>query len=92
MKKILAVVAHPDDEALGCLGTLLHYRNKGYKVKVVFMSDGESSRKLSSVKKKKLINSRINQAKLVSKNQNLQTQSFLIFLIINLIQFHYLQL
>ena len=32
------------------------------------MSDGESSRKLSSVKKKKLINSRINQAKLVSKN------------------------
>ena len=42
MKKILAVVAHPDDEALGCLGTLLHFRNKGYKVKVIFMSDGES--------------------------------------------------
>tara|TARA_Y100000591_G_C21675212_1_gene615078 strand:- start:62 stop:745 length:684 start_codon:yes stop_codon:yes gene_type:complete len=79
MKKILAVVAHPDDEALGCLGTLLHFRNKGYKVKVIFMSDGESSRKLSSLKKKKLINSRANQAKLVSKKSKFIKPEFFNF-------------
>ena len=79
MKKILAVVAHPDDEALGCLGTLLHFRNKGYKVKVIFMSDGESSRKLSSLKKKKLINTRANQAKLVSKKSKFIKPEFFNF-------------
>ena len=79
MKKILAVVAHPDDEALGCLGTLLYFRNKGYKVKVVFMSDGESSRKLSSAKRKKFINSRINQAKLVSKKSKFVKPEFFNF-------------
>ena len=45
MKKILVIAAHPDDELLGCGGTLLYYRKLGYKVKVVFLSDGESSRK-----------------------------------------------
>ncbi len=79
MKKILAVVAHPDDEALGCLGTLLYFRNKGYKVKVVFMSDGESSRKLSSAKKKKFINSRTNQARLVSKKSKFTNPEFFNF-------------
>ena len=67
MKKILVIAAHPDDELLGCGGTLLYYRKLGYKVKVVFLSDGESSRKQNDKKIKKLISKRAKQAELVSK-------------------------
>ena len=55
MKKILVICAHPDDEFLGCGATLLYYVKKGYKIKVVFLSDGETSRN-------------INQNKLIFKN------------------------
>ena len=44
MKKILVIAAHPDDELLGCGATLLYYKMLGYKIKIVFLGDGESSR------------------------------------------------
>ncbi len=44
MKKILVVVAHPDDEVLGCGGTLLKSAEKGAKIKTVIVSEGVSSR------------------------------------------------
>lgn len=43
-KKILVVAAHPDDEVLGCGGTMARYAKNGDHVNVVFMSDGVSSR------------------------------------------------
>jgi len=76
MKKILVFAAHPDDEALGCMGTLLYFRSKGYKIKISFMSDGESSRKQSANKKMKLIKSRMEQAKLVSKKSKFLEPNF----------------
>ena len=84
------MAAHPDDEILGCGGSLLYYKSKGYKIRVIFMSDGESSRNLKNKRKEKqLITIRKNQAKLVSKNQNLLIQSSLIIQIIKWIQFLY---
>ncbi len=44
MKKIFVVAAHPDDEVLGCGGTLLKHINEGDKVYVLFVSDGVSGR------------------------------------------------
>ena len=44
--KILVVVAHPDDEVLGCGGTIARFAKQGYEVNILVISDGESSRNL----------------------------------------------
>tara|TARA_B100000686_G_C16594727_1_gene865334 strand:+ start:277 stop:963 length:687 start_codon:yes stop_codon:yes gene_type:complete len=44
-KNILVVASHPDDEVLGCGGTLYNLKKKGAKISALFLSDGESSRK-----------------------------------------------
>jgi len=43
-KNILIIAAHPDDEVLGCGGTILLYKKKGFNIHVAFMTDGENSR------------------------------------------------
>ena len=42
--KILVVVAHPDDETLGCGGTIAKHIANGDNLTVMFMTDGVSSR------------------------------------------------
>jgi len=49
-KNILVVASHPDDEVLGCGGTLYNLKKKGAKISVLFLSDGESSRKHPKIK------------------------------------------
>jgi LmbE family N-acetylglucosaminyl deacetylase len=44
MNKILIIVAHPDDEVLGCGATIAKYTKNGNEVQVVFLADGFSSR------------------------------------------------
>jgi LmbE family N-acetylglucosaminyl deacetylase len=44
-KSILVVVAHPDDEVLGCGGTIARHVAEGDTVEVVFMADGLTSRR-----------------------------------------------
>lgn len=41
---IVVVAAHPDDEVLGCGGTLARMAAEGREVHVLLMADGESSR------------------------------------------------
>ena len=50
-KRVLVVASHPDDEILGCGGTLYKLKKKGTKISALFLSDGESSRQSSKVKK-----------------------------------------
>ena len=59
-KNILVIASHPDDEILGCGGSLYNFKKQGAKISAIFLSDGESSRK--SPKVKKLISERKKQA------------------------------
>ena len=44
MNNVLIVVAHPDDEVLGCGATIAKHTRAGDKVKIIFLADGFSSR------------------------------------------------
>lgn len=41
---ILVVAAHPDDEVLGCGGSIAIHKRQGNRIHVAFMADGISSR------------------------------------------------
>lgn len=45
--KMLVVAAHPDDEVLGCGGTMARYAREGYDVFVAILGEGETSRQAS---------------------------------------------
>lgn len=44
MNNVIVVAAHPDDEILGCGGTLLKHTKNGDKVYILFVSEGVSGR------------------------------------------------
>ncbi len=43
-KNILVLAAHPDDEVLGCGGSLARLANEGFHIHVAFLADGVFSR------------------------------------------------
>lgn len=49
-KKILVIVAHPDDEIIGCGGTLMKHISQGDRVKICFAMNGDYPRKLINKK------------------------------------------
>ena len=43
-KKILIVVSHPDDEVLGCFGTIARLIQEGYEAYTLILGEGKTSR------------------------------------------------
>lgn len=48
-KTILILAAHPDDEVLGCGGTIAHFAQQGANVHIVFFTDGVGARQQDKV-------------------------------------------
>jgi len=48
-KKILIFAAHPDDEVIGCGGTIAKLKKNGNDIFVCFIADGESSRNVKNL-------------------------------------------
>ncbi|MGD1900739.1 MAG: PIG-L deacetylase family protein [Geitlerinemataceae cyanobacterium] len=44
IERVLVVAAHPDDEVLGCGGTIARYASAGTRVTTIFLADGVASR------------------------------------------------
>ena len=65
--KLLVIAAHPDDDILGCGGTLSKYKNK-YKIKVIFIGEGTSCRYENFEKNKAEIRAEIRKRENNSKN------------------------
>jgi LmbE family N-acetylglucosaminyl deacetylase len=43
-RRVAVIVAHPDDEVLGCGGTIRRHATAGDEVSVIILADGETSR------------------------------------------------
>jgi len=57
-KKILIVVAHPDDEVLGCFGTVARLIQEGYEAYTLILGEGKTSRDVErkeEIKKEEII-------------------------------------
>lgn len=57
-KNTLIIAAHPDDEVLGCGGTIAKLANEGVLVHVAFLADGVFSRKNGQKDQQKELNDR----------------------------------
>ena len=54
MKKILIIAAHPDDEILGCGGTVARLVNEGYNAYTLILGEGVTSRDEKRDREKKI--------------------------------------
>jgi LmbE family N-acetylglucosaminyl deacetylase len=54
MKKVLILAAHPDDEVLGCGGSIVRHIRNGDLVDIIFFTNGESSRSFFTKKSETL--------------------------------------
>lgn len=72
--KILIIAAHPDDEILGCGGTILKYKEEK-NIKIIFLTNGVSSRS----KNKKDIDKRKKECLKLFKYLNIEKPVFLNF-------------
>ena len=74
---VLVVAAHPDDEVLGCGGTIAKLSKEKNTVNVLFISNGEDSRDINKIIIKKKIKKRKNAAELAAKILGVTSNTFM---------------
>ena len=80
-KKVLIIVAHPDDEVLGCFGTIARLIKEGYEAYTLILGEGKTSRDEKRVAENKkdeilALNSEIKKANEVIKIKKVFIESF----------------
>ena len=73
IKAVAAIMAHPDDEVLGCGGTLKNLSRHGVSVHVLILASGLTSR---GVKNKVALESLKENARIASKKLGVKTIEF----------------
>ena len=74
-EKVLVVAAHPDDEIIGCGGTMARHIDEGDQVRVIIVSEGETSRlekgmsEVARRKKRELAECALKASKLIGVEQ-----------------------
>ncbi|WP_434581395.1 PIG-L deacetylase family protein [Sulfurimonas sp. NW15] len=80
-KKILIIAAHPDDEVLGCFGTVARLIKEGYEAYTLILGEGKTSRdKKREIENKKnelwVLNSEIKKANSIIGIKKVFVESF----------------
>ncbi|MGJ0308751.1 PIG-L deacetylase family protein [Aliarcobacter cryaerophilus] len=80
-KKILIVAAHPDDEVLGCFGTVARLIKEGYEAYTLILGEGKTSRDEKRVVENKkdeleILNSEIQKANDIIKIKKIFVYDF----------------
>ena len=79
-KKLIVIAAHPDDEIIGCGGTLLKLQKQKYEINLVFISDGVRGRMSKKTDELQIVNKiklREEKARMVAKKLNVKNIFFL---------------
>ena len=83
MKKILIIAAHPDDEVLGCFGTVSRLIKEGNEAYTLILGEGKTSRGDNNT------NTLKKEAIKANKYIGIKDVFLKTFLIINLTLYHY---
>lgn len=75
-KKVLILAAHPDDEVLGCGGTIYNLTSQKVKVSICFFSNGVSSKKKQKINEIALRRKAAIKAAKILKVSNLEFYDF----------------
>ncbi len=80
-KKILIIAAHPDDEVLGCFGTVARLIKEGYEAYTLILGEGKTSRDITREVEKRqeeieVLNSEIQKANDIIGIKKVYVESF----------------
>ena len=63
MKKVLIIVAHPDDEILGMGGTIAKWASEGAEIALLIVTDGSTSQYKDHSNLNKILERKLKQKK-----------------------------
>lgn len=79
MSKILVIAAHPDDEILGCGGTIARLVNKGHEAYTLILGEGITARDETRKRKKRARDIRILKRRIHKANAAIEVKEVFVY-------------